>query len=222
MPRTPHEGDDVMSVPAVADAHSDEADEFDTVFEWTQYPGHGPAEDILGRPATALELGCGNGLAAAHLALPGVKVTGLDVSDAHIAAARGRWEGIDELNFVAAEACEYLAATQDTYDAVYSIWGAVWFCEPDRLLPLIAERLNPGGVLVFSQAEPEPGHYGPSMARVRGAGDGRTAVRRWNLAPETWAAHLVRHGFEDLGVHIHPAPHPGDMGTLMGRGYVPG
>ncbi|MEU2558399.1 methyltransferase domain-containing protein [Streptomyces longispororuber] len=49
-----------------------------------------------------------------------------------------------------ADAVEYLSCTPTVFDAVYSVWGAVWFTDPDRLLPLIARRLAPGGVLAFA------------------------------------------------------------------------
>ncbi|NBM15664.1 bifunctional 2-polyprenyl-6-hydroxyphenol methylase/3-demethylubiquinol 3-O-methyltransferase UbiG [Streptomyces sp. GC420] len=212
MPRTPHEGEDAVSAPEPAEPA--------TSFEWTQYPGHGPAEEFLGRPATALELGCGTGTAAAHLAGTGVKVTALDLVAGQIAEAREQWEGTANLGFLQADALDHLAATDAIYDAVYSIWGAVWFIEPGELLPLIARRLAPGGVLAFSQAEPDPGRYGPTTTRGRAPDGSRISVRRWNLAPETWAGLLDRHGFTHIGVHIHPAPHPGDMGTLMARAHV--
>lgn len=41
------------------------------------------------------------------------------------------------------------------------MWGAVWFTDLDDLIPLIAKRLNPGGVLAFSHAEAIEGYYGP-------------------------------------------------------------
>ncbi|GGV13941.1 hypothetical protein [Streptomyces spectabilis] len=43
--------------------------------------------------------------------------------------------------------------------------GAVWFTDPDRLLPLIARRLAPGGVLAFAHAEPTGETYGPQSLR---------------------------------------------------------
>lgn len=49
-------------------------------FEWTQYPGHGPGAEVLGRPRRALELGPAEGAEAAHLARQGVEVTGVDLS----------------------------------------------------------------------------------------------------------------------------------------------
>jgi len=36
----------------------------------------------------------------------------------------------------------------------------VWFTDPEQLLPLIHDRLTPGGRLVFSHAPAVPGSYG--------------------------------------------------------------
>lgn len=52
----------------------------DPVFCWTQYAGHGPGPELLGDPASALELGCGTGRAVAYLVQQGVKATGMDLS----------------------------------------------------------------------------------------------------------------------------------------------
>lgn len=58
-------------------------------FEWTQYPGHGPGAEVLGRPRRALELGPAEGAEAAHLARQGVEVTGVDLSPVQTEPAPG-------------------------------------------------------------------------------------------------------------------------------------
>lgn len=37
----------------------------------------------------------------------------------------------------------------------------MWFTDPAKLLPLIADRLNSGGTSVFSRPPAIPGAYGP-------------------------------------------------------------
>ncbi|MEU9018186.1 class I SAM-dependent methyltransferase [Actinomadura sp. NPDC048394] len=59
-------------------------------FGWTQYPGHGPGDELLGAPATTLELGSGRGDAVAALATRGITATGLDISPAQCERARTR------------------------------------------------------------------------------------------------------------------------------------
>ncbi|WP_156727674.1 class I SAM-dependent methyltransferase [Streptomyces apocyni] len=205
----PHKGDGEPPAPDV-----------DT-FEWTQHPGHGPADDFLGGPRTALELGSAEGREAVFLARKGVDVTALDFSSAQVERARRWWGGVDHLRFVHAEACDFLASTDATYDTVFSIWGAVWFTDPGNLIPLVAKRLNPGGVFAFSQAEPIEGYYGPQAMYGNGLSGRKLTVLRWNYAPETWADILKRDGFTDVDAQVLAAPDPADVGTLLVRAVYP-
>ncbi|WP_413809566.1 class I SAM-dependent methyltransferase [Streptomyces sp. OE57] len=146
-------------------------------FAWTQYDGHGPGEEFLGSPRTALELGCAEGKEAVYLAR--------------------------------------------TYDAVFSIWGALWFTDPDDLIPLIAKRLSPGGTLDFSQAEPLDGYYGPQPMYGNGLAGRKLTLLRWSYPPQWWADLLKRTGFVDIDARVLPAPRPEDVGTLMVRASAP-
>lgn len=206
----PHKGDGTPAAPEVES------------FEWTQYPGHGPGPGFLGRPRTALELGSAEGREAFFLARSGVAVTALDLSPAQTARARLWWEGTPGLTFVTADACEHLAATSATYDAVYSRWGAVWFTDPERLVPLVRLRLNPGGVFAFSQAEPIDGFYGPQAAYGNGLSGRRLPVLRWSYSAESWAELLERHRFTGIDASVVEAPDPENVGTLMVRAKAPG
>ncbi|MFE0042619.1 class I SAM-dependent methyltransferase [Streptomyces albireticuli] len=193
-------------------------------FDWTQYPGHGPGAEILDNPCRALDLGPAEGKEAAHLASRGVDVTGVDFSPVQIARARAFWKDIPGLRFVSAEACEFLAATRTSFDAIYSVWGAVWFTEPENLFPLIAQRLSPGGTFVFSQAEPTAESYGPQPMRGKWL-EGRErelTVPRWQYPPATWADILKRHGFTNIDAGVLPAPRHGDIGTLLVSARTPG
>lgn len=193
-------------------------------FEWTQYPGHGPGAEVLGSPLHALELGPAEGKEAAHLARRGVEVTGVDFSPVQVERARAWWQGIPGLSFVQSEACAHLASSPVEYDAIYSVWGAVWFTDPEDLLPRVFKRLAPGGVFAFSQAEPVAGSYGPQQMRGKWL-DGRErelTVTRWQYTPETWAGILKRHGFAGIDAGVLKAPEPGNLGTLMVRAHAPG
>ncbi|GGO85017.1 class I SAM-dependent methyltransferase [Wenjunlia tyrosinilytica] len=184
-------------------------------FEWTQYPGHGEGEGILQQPRSALDLGCGEGKEAVYLARKGVEVIALDFSPVQVARARRWWGDTPGLSFVEADACQYLATTRSTYDAIYSIWGAAWFTDPERLFPLVAQRLNPGGVFAFSQAEPLEGFHGFEGLYGNGFTGRKLTVRRWSYSPEAWADLLKRHGFHDIEARVLEAPDPDDVGTLM-------
>lgn len=188
-------------------------------FDWTQYPGHGPGVEALGRPRRVLELGPAEGREAVYLARQGVEVTGVDFSPVQVARARTWWKNTPGVSFVQAEACAYLSSASVEYDAIYSVWGAVWFTDPEDLFPCVINRLAPGGVFAFSQAEPTAGVHGPQQMRGKWL-EGRErelTVLRWQYAPETWADILKRHGFTDIHVQVLEAPEPGNLGTLMAR-----
>ncbi|WP_410583910.1 class I SAM-dependent methyltransferase [Amycolatopsis sp. lyj-108] len=127
---------------------------------WTQYRGNGPGAELLGDPRTTLELGCGRGDAVAALARQGIDATGVDLSAVQCEQARSRFGKVAGAHFENADVLEFLAAADRRWDAVYSIWGALWFPDPAVLLPLIRDRLAPDGKLVFSHAPPVPGAYG--------------------------------------------------------------
>lgn len=111
--------------------------------------------------------------------------------------------------------CTYLADTSQRWDTIYSIWGALWFTDPDVLLPLVRDRLAPGGRLVFSHALPVPGSYGVQGTYGGGFTGRRTWIYRWAYEPETWAAILREHGFTSIDARIHPAPENDLLGTLL-------
>ncbi|WP_017537173.1 class I SAM-dependent methyltransferase [Nocardiopsis halophila] len=198
-----------------ADAETPE-EALKNAFGWCQYEGHGPGDELLGQPATALELGFGRGNAVAALASKGIDATGVDVSSVQRERAAARWGHLANAEFVRSEVVDFLSgAGGRRWEAVYSIWGAVWFTDPERLLPLILDRLEPGGRLVFSHAPAVPGAYGPQG--MYGAGfTGRPVwLYRWAYEPEQWADLLARYGFTDVDVRIHPAPAPELLGTLI-------
>ncbi|GGX44180.1 class I SAM-dependent methyltransferase [Streptomyces chryseus] len=188
-------------------------------FEWTQYPGHGPGAEVLGQPRRALDLGPAEGKEAAFLARQGVEVTGVDLSPAQVERARRWWKDVPGLSFVHADVCDHLVSSAAPYDAIYSVWGAMWFTDPEALLPLIAKNLTPHGVFAFSQAEPVPGAYGPQPMRGRWL-EGRErelTVLRWQYTPDAWADLLKRHGFTDIDARILPPPNAEGLGTLLVR-----
>ncbi|MBB4933399.1 SAM-dependent methyltransferase [Lipingzhangella halophila] len=184
-------------------------------FGWCQYEGHGPGDELLGDVLSTLELGFGRGNAVAALATKGIEATGVDVSPLQREQAAAQWGDLSGATFVRADVCAYLADTSQSWDAIYSIWGALWFTDPDRLLPLIRERLSPGGRLVFSHAPPVPGSYGVQGMYGGGFTGRRTWVYRWAYEPETWAAILGEHGFADIDARVHPAPEADLLGTLI-------
>lgn len=180
-----------------------------TWFNWTSYPDHGPDESVLGPLAGAavLELGSGSGCNLAHLNTLGAFCTGLDISPSQGARARARWGGRAALEFVTAEATDYLERTPLRFDAVYSVFGAAWFTDPHRLLPLVRERLRAGGVFVFS-------HTAPTHARPLSPG---ARVTRYDLDGGRWTDLLLDHGFATASFELIDAPDESGARTLLVR-----
>jgi SAM-dependent methyltransferase len=191
-------------------------------FDWTGIPGHGPGAELLGDPRTALDLGPAEGENAAYLARTGVQVTAVDFSEVQVDRARALWKGTDGLEFVLAEACTFLDNAAWQWDAIYSTWGAAWFTDPERLFPLVLERLAPDGTFVFSHREPAAGEYGAQQMGGRWL-EGRESeltVHRWQYSAEQWAGILKRHGFTDVRAEVLPNPDPDEPGTLLVQARV--
>ncbi|NUV58899.1 trans-aconitate 2-methyltransferase [Streptomyces sp. CAI-85] len=179
-----------------------------TWLNWTQYADHGPDEGVLGAVAgrRVLELGSGSGSNLAHLVTLGATGRGVDVAPAREAGAVERWGHLPGLEFRTAEATAFLRETGETFDVVLSIFGAVWFVDPDILLPLIRSRLAPGGMLAFSHLP--PGGRGP---RPAGAGP------RYDRTPDEWRRILTGHGFSGVGVSVIDPPEGRTVGTMLVR-----
>ncbi|MGW0826061.1 hypothetical protein [Streptomyces sp. NPDC002845] len=77
-------------------------------------------------------------------------------------------EGRPGLSFVHADVTDYLAADTTVYDAIYSVWGAVWFTDPEHLFPLIAQRLTPVGSSPSARPSPLSGRTGHSPCTGNG------------------------------------------------------
>ncbi|WP_405389556.1 class I SAM-dependent methyltransferase [Streptomyces sp. NBC_01102] len=191
-----------------------------TWFNWTQYPDHGPGTEILdiSPGAAVLDLGCGKGGNLAHLATLGAQAVGVDVSLAQIKAAGARWSDMP-MTLHRTEATGFLKETGDSYDAVFSVFGAVWFTDPALLLHAIRRRLRPGGVLAFSQRPPIEGCYGCQASYInRSEDEDPLVVKRWDYEPDRWVELLTGHGFAAPTARVLPAPPgPRKVGTLLVR-----
>lgn len=191
-------------------------DDAEPVFQWTQYAGHGPGPELLGAPRSVLEIGCGTGRALAHLARHGITAHGVDLSPVMVKKTTERW-GDTGAVFACGEVLDWLAASSETYDAVYSVFGAAWFADPGRLFPLVRTRLNPGGVFVFSQPPAIPGAYGPQGMYKGGFAGKATFTYRYSYRPAVWERLLTRAGFASAEARVLDAPKPGHIGTLIVR-----
>jgi SAM-dependent methyltransferase len=209
---------DIAAETELWDAYAGSAfkDDAEPVFHWTQYAGHGPGPELLGDPESVLEIGCGTGRALAYLAQRGIKATGVDLSPVMMAKTAERW-GPTGAQFHRAEVLEYLGATAETYDAVYSIFGAAWFTDPSKLFPLVRQRLNPGGVFVFSQPPAIPSAYGPQGMYKGGFAGKAMFTYRYSYRPAVWERLLTRAGFAKAEASVLDAPQAGHISTLLVR-----
>ncbi|WP_326596460.1 class I SAM-dependent DNA methyltransferase [Streptomyces sp. NBC_01803] len=191
--------------------------ESEPVFRWTQYENHGPGAELLGDPKSVLEIGCGTGRALAYLAQKGISTTGVDLSPVMVNNVTERW-GDTGAEFVCAEVLQYLSDSTNEYDAIYSMFGAAWFTDPERLFPLVARHLRPGGVFVFSQPPAIPGAYGPQGMYKGGFAGKAMFTYRYSYTPRKWQRLLMKAGFQEADVREIEAPKAGHIGTLIGRG----
>ncbi|MFF4602521.1 class I SAM-dependent methyltransferase [Streptomyces sp. NPDC001339] len=184
-----------------------------TWLNWTQYPDHGPGESLLGqmRGRRVLELGCGTGCNLAHLATVGARCVGIDVAPTQRMKAEARWGHIAGLTFRTAEATQFLSDHTERFDVVFSIFGAVWFTDPERLLPLVRERLSQGGVFAFSHKPPAKDQQpGAALRQAR-------AVSRWDCSADEWVDLLASVGFSNITAKVVAPPESEQEGTLLVR-----
>ena len=196
-----------------------------TWFNWTQYADHGPGAEVLAITpgANVLDLGCGKGGNIAHVAALGARAVGVDVSRAQLRAAEERWAG-SGVALHHADAVRFLTDSSEQFDAIYSVFGAVWFTDPGDLLPVIHRRLRPGGVLAFSQRPAIEGCYGCQASYInRSEDEDPLVVKRWDYEPERWLAILHDHGFTtDTARVLAAPPGPRKVGTLVITAYRSG
>ncbi|QWF85644.1 hypothetical protein [Amycolatopsis sp. CA-230715] len=118
---------------------------------------------------------------------------------------------------------DFLTTADQRWDAIYSIWGAVWFTDPTILLPAVLDRLTPGGRLVFSHAAHIPdtttGVLGMWVAGYTGP---QVAMTRWSYEPDQGADLLTCHGYTDVHARVLPVPDLTKVGTLLVECTRPG
>ncbi|NKE57500.1 class I SAM-dependent methyltransferase [Lentzea sp. PSKA42] len=177
-----------------------------TWLNWTQYPDHGPDEAVLGdlRGKRVLELGSGAGANLAHLATLGAVCTGIDIAPSRADLARRTWGYLGGLEFFTADALDFLADTSTTFDVVYSIFGAVWFTDPEALFPLVRKKMSDGGVFAFSQT--------PAAPQEDRAGQ---VIWQRHLPVHQWTEQLFAAGFSEVVAETIDAPEPGKLGTVL-------
>ncbi|WP_330327888.1 class I SAM-dependent methyltransferase [Streptomyces pseudovenezuelae] len=215
-------------------ADADAASGVHGAFHWDWYERCGPGSELLGAldGRTVVELGAGAGRQAAHLAVTRAvaEVTALDSSPSMHRRGHKAYGAIPRLRIVRADATAYLRKHPNTFDVAYSVFGAVDFSDPCRLLPAIATSLRAAGTLVFSTLgryrngqEPESEVRAARLPTTLADGTPAT-MERWVLSLQVWERLLARAGLEVVGVQtVHDAggDHHPPMVTRIVRAVRP-
>ncbi len=107
----------------------------------------GAVPDVAG--LDVLEAGCGVAYWSAWLARRGANVTALDLTPSQLEIARQMQQEF-ELEFPLVEGnAEELPFADESFDLVFSEYGASIWCDPYRWIPEAARLLRPRGWLVF-------------------------------------------------------------------------
>ncbi|MEY9958834.1 trans-aconitate 2-methyltransferase [Streptacidiphilus sp. MAP5-52] len=186
---------------------------------WSTHPGDGPGAEILGTltGAVVAELGCGTGDHLAYVATRGARqAIGIDSAEHRIRQARTRWQHLPSLVWTTGDAGQVLDAVPEPVDVCYSIFGALWYSDPERLLPRIHAALRPGGRLAFSVGRARPGRLqGARVDNLTLADGTRLPVVHYGYDAAAWTDLLNRHGFTGVSCVEVPARRAGANPTLV-------
>ncbi|MFF9350856.1 class I SAM-dependent methyltransferase [Streptomyces sp. NPDC014734] len=195
---------------------------------WSQDDGPGPGPEVLGGITGEVvgDLGSGAARHAAHLATyhAPARVDAVDASPAqHVMADDLFGHLAPRLRIVRSDVVQHLRTVADTYDVLYSVFGAVDFTDPSELLPFVAAALRPGGRLLFSTlahylggAPAEPDVVSADIPARTPDGEA-TTMRRWVLQERVWTNMLAESGFTRISVDRLPSTthSPGSADTLF-------
>jgi SAM-dependent methyltransferase len=184
-------------------------------FNWMQFRGCGPGEELFGPLGgrSVLEVGCGGGDALAFLASRGAIGTGIDASERQVVRARSRWSGpLDgRVRFLQGNATAVLASLPaGGTDLAYSVFGAIGYADPRILLPSVHRVLHVRGRLLFTVRHPlwpyppeEPldlldacSQSGRRLVKLELTAGSRSTVVRYCFSVEGWTSLCQEAGFE--------------------------
>lgn len=108
--------------------------------------------DVAGKDI--LELGCGGAQWSIALTRRDGRPIGLDNSAQQLAYARGLMQQADVALPLVQAAAESVPFADNSFDVVFSDYGATHFVDPYLAIPECARVLRPGGILAFSTTGP--------------------------------------------------------------------
>jgi 2-polyprenyl-6-hydroxyphenyl methylase / 3-demethylubiquinone-9 3-methyltransferase len=159
----------------------------------------------------AVDIGCGAGLLSEALAREGAEVTGIDLAEASLEAARlhARQSGL-EIDY-RAMAAEQLAAEQaGYYDLVCCLEMLEHVPDPASVVQACAALVKPGGTLVFSTLNRHPKAFALAIVGAeyllglipRGTHDYAKFIRPSELL--AWCQHNGLEAVATRGLHYNP------------------
>ncbi len=151
-----------------------------------------------------LDLGCGDGVLTEIIAKAGATVTGVDMSDSFLEAARARGLDVRRMDGQA-------LVFDGEFDAVFSNAALHWMTEAESVVAGVNRALKPGGRFVA-----EFGGHGNVAAIVtamrataqRLGGDMSFAGPWFFPSPEVYREMLEKAGFEVRRIGLYPRPTP--------------
>jgi SAM-dependent methyltransferase len=105
-----------------------------------------------------LDVATGTGWTARRIAVRGARVTGVDIGEGVIEAARDLSEGYD-IDFRVGDA-EALPFPDGHFDAVVSTFGVMFCADPEQAASELARVVKPGGRLALANWAPDSGVFG--------------------------------------------------------------
>ncbi len=153
-----------------------------------------------------LDVGSGMGdvaLLLAQLVGPDGAVTGLEMNQTMLAAARNHVEqaGITNLRFI--EANLNKLELDQKYDAVVGRWVLVWMADPVQVLCSLAGLLNPGGLVVFQETIYQSYFAYPPSAILEAVRTTLEPASRLQPIEQRWIGLSLNHLFLQAGL---PSP----------------
>lgn len=102
-------------------------------------------------PLKAMDLGCGDGTTALPLARLGADVVGIDIAENLVAAGNRRASeaGLTRLKFQSGDACNLAGVSDQSFDLVLSIFGAMFAPKPSDVAREMVRVTKPGGRIVM-------------------------------------------------------------------------
>lgn len=108
--------------------------------------------EVAGRDI--LELGCGAAQWSIALARIGARPVGLDVSENQLVYAHRLMNEAGVRFPLVHASAEAVPLADESFDMVFSDYGAMTFADPYETIPEVARLLRPGGLLAFCGATP--------------------------------------------------------------------